>query len=141
MFKTEYFAWLCHFWIYSCNTEYSVPKVIHLKLNARIFSQNLKKMWVYFVFKGNNFHTVTYNNCSNTYSFHRNWIITTFTSAKRWLKSWDSVSSIATGYGLDDQGVRIISSRHRPDRFWGPPGLLSNGYRGALSPGGKAAGA
>jgi hypothetical protein len=43
----------------------------------------------------------------------------------------------ATGYGLDDRGVevrvpagsRIISSPSRPYRFWGPPSLLSNGYR------------
>jgi hypothetical protein len=39
---------------------------------------------------------------------------------------------------LDDRGVgvllsvgsRIFSSPHRPDRLWGPPSLLSNGYRG-----------
>jgi hypothetical protein len=39
---------------------------------------------------------------------------------------------------LDDRGVgvrvpigsRIFSSPRRPDRFWGPPSLLSNGYRG-----------
>jgi hypothetical protein len=49
----------------------------------------------------------------------------------------DSSVGIATGYGLDDQGVafrvpvgsRIFSSRRRPDRLWGPPSLLSNGYR------------
>jgi hypothetical protein len=45
---------------------------------------------------------------------------------------------IATGYGLDDGGVgvriqvgsRIFSSPRRPDRPWGPPSLLPNGYRG-----------
>jgi hypothetical protein len=45
---------------------------------------------------------------------------------------------IATGYGLDRRavGVRvpveanIFSSPRRPDRLWGPPSLLSNGYRG-----------
>jgi hypothetical protein len=38
----------------------------------------------------------------------------------------------ATGYGLDDQmiGVRFFSSLPRPDRLWGPPSLLSNGYQG-----------
>jgi hypothetical protein len=49
--------------------------------------------------------------------------------------SWDSVVGIATGYGLDDRGVgvrvsigsRIFSSPRRPDRFWGPSSLLSNG--------------
>jgi hypothetical protein len=61
----------------------------------------------------------------------------------------DSVVGIATGYRLDDRGFgvrvpvrsRIFSSPRRPDRLWGPPSLLSNGYRGALSSGGKAAGA
>jgi hypothetical protein len=61
--------------------------------------------------------------------------------------SRDSVVGIATGYGLDDQGVgvrvvigsRIFSSPRRPDRFLGRPSLLSNGYRGFF-PGGKAAG-
>jgi hypothetical protein len=49
-----------------------------------------------------------------------------------------SAVSIATGYGLDDRGVRvrvpigsgISSSSRRPDRPWGTPSLLSNGYRG-----------
>ena len=48
---------------------------------------------------------------------------------------------IATGYGLDDRGVgvrvlvgsRIFFSSLHPDRLWGPPNLLSGGYRGALS--------
>jgi hypothetical protein len=53
-------------------------------------------------------------------------------------KSRDSVVGIATGYGLDAQGVglrvpvgsRIFSSPCRPDWFWGPPNLISNGYGG-----------
>jgi hypothetical protein len=52
-------------------------------------------------------------------------------------KSRDSIVGIATGYGVDDRGVgvrvpvesRIFSSLRRPDRFWGPSNLLSNGYR------------
>jgi hypothetical protein len=54
------------------------------------------------------------------------------------IKSRDSVVGRATGYGLDDRGVgdrvpvgsRIFYSPRRPDRLWGPPSLLSNGYRG-----------
>jgi hypothetical protein len=53
-----------------------------------------------------------------------------------------STVGIATGYGLDGQGIgfrvpveaRIFISPCRPDRFWGPPSLLSNGYR-AIFPG------
>jgi hypothetical protein len=51
-------------------------------------------------------------------------------------------------YGLDDRGVgvrvqvgsRIFSFPHCPDRFWGSPSLLSNAYRGALSPRAKRPG-
>jgi hypothetical protein len=54
----------------------------------------------------------------------------------------DSVVGIANSYGLVDRGVgvrvqvgsRIFSSQNRPGRFWGPPNLLTNGYRGALYP-------
>jgi hypothetical protein len=63
------------------------------------------------------------------------------------LASRDSTVGIATGYGLDGQGVgvqvpvgsRIFSSPRRPDRFWGPFNLLSNGYW-ELFPRGKMAG-
>jgi hypothetical protein len=49
-----------------------------------------------------------------------------------------SAVGIVTGYGLDDRrvgvrvavGVRISSSPCCPDRFWGPPNLLYNGYLG-----------
>jgi hypothetical protein len=52
--------------------------------------------------------------------------------------SRDSSVGIETGYVLDDRGVgvqvpagaRVFSSPRCPDRFWGPPSLLSNGYRG-----------
>jgi hypothetical protein len=47
--------------------------------------------------------------------------------------SWGSVVGIATGYGLDDRGIGIVSSRNRLDRLWGPPNLLSSGYPSRLS--------
>jgi hypothetical protein len=52
-------------------------------------------------------------------------------------RSRSSVVGITTGYELDDRGVgvrapvrSIFSSPRRPDRLWGPPSLLFNGYRG-----------
>jgi hypothetical protein len=62
--------------------------------------------------------------------------------------SRDSVVGIATGYALEDRGFgvrvpvgsRIFSSPRRPDRFWGPRDLLSNGYCGFFPPGVKRPG-
>ena len=58
---------------------------------------------------------------------------------------WDSSVGIATCYGLDGPGIESRGGgggeifRTRPDRPWGPPSLLYNGYR--VFQGGKAAGA
>jgi len=54
---------------------------------------------------------------------------------------WDSSVGIATRYELDGPGNPGGNEifRTRPDRPWGPPSLLYNGYRVFL--GGKAAGA
>jgi hypothetical protein len=47
--------------------------------------------------------------------------------------------SIVSDYGMDDRAIEVrsptgaedfSSSPLRPDRLWGPPSLLSNGYRG-----------
>ena len=54
----------------------------------------------------------------------------------------DSSVGIATGYGLEVRGSNPNGGeifRTCPDRPWGPPSLLYNGYR--VFPGGKAAGA
>jgi hypothetical protein len=45
---------------------------------------------------------------------------------------------IATDYGLDGPGIESRWGRDfppRPDRLWGPPSLLYNGYQ--VFPGGK----
>ena len=55
----------------------------------------------------------------------------------------DSSVGIATRYGLDGPGIESRWGREifctRPDRPWGPPSLLYNGYQ--VFPGDKAAGA
>jgi hypothetical protein len=56
-----------------------------------------------------------------------------------------SVSTVS-GYELDDQAIEVRSPAEAkgfflyslyPDRLWGPPSLLPNGYRGSFR-GGKA---
>jgi hypothetical protein len=57
------------------------------------------------------------------------------------VSSRDSAVGIATGYWLDYRevgvrvpvGSRIFSPPSRPDRLWGPPNLLFNGYRELFS--------
>jgi hypothetical protein len=61
-----------------------------------------------------------------------------FSQIHRYKESLDSSVGIATGYGLDDEGVgvrvpmgaRIFTSPYRPDRLSCPPCLLSKAYRG-----------
>jgi hypothetical protein len=49
-------------------------------------------------------------------------------------------AGIVMGYGLDGPGsipgcARFFSSQQRPDGFWGPTSLLSDGYGGIFSQG------
>jgi hypothetical protein len=56
--------------------------------------------------------------------------------------NWSRVSSgsIVSDYGLDDRAIGVrspagaedFSSSLCPDRLWGPPSLLYNGYRGSF---------
>jgi hypothetical protein len=64
---------------------------------------------------------------------------------QKYVAGRDASVGIATGCGLDAPGsirgsARFFSFPQRRDRLWGPPSLLSNGYRGSFSAG-KAAGA
>jgi hypothetical protein len=64
-------------------------------------------------------------------------ISTEFMNIWNTIRSRHRVVIIATGYRLDDRGIgvripvesRIFSSPRRPDRLWGPPSILPNGYR------------
>jgi hypothetical protein len=59
-------------------------------------------------------------------------------------RSRGSSVNIVSGYGLDDRAIGVRSSAGAkdfslyplyPDRLWGPPSLLYNGYRGSFSRG------
>jgi hypothetical protein len=59
----------------------------------------------------------------------------------RFHRDRNSSINTATHYGLDGPGIETREReifRTRPDRPWGPPNLLYDGYR--LSPGSKTAG-
>jgi hypothetical protein len=62
------------------------------------------------------------------------------------MREQGSPVSIVSGYGLDDRANEVRSPVEAkgffllplcPDRFWGPPSFLYNGYRGPF-PGGKS---
>jgi hypothetical protein len=63
-----------------------------------------------------------------------------FNSGVKGLSGPGSSVGIATGYGLDDPGIESRGGGGQmfgtcPDRPWGPPSLLYNGYR--VFPGGR----
>jgi hypothetical protein len=110
--KFLWISFLCHI---SCNFQPNCLRVslsVHLVFHGRIMMQS-----------GN---WVNSRNVSIKFNFIAS------------LGAGDNVVGIATGYGLHGRGVgvrvpvgsRIITSPSRPDRLWGPPSLLFNGYRG-----------
>jgi hypothetical protein len=58
----------------------------------------------------------------------------------RWVRFASACFLIRHSLVPDPAGSILLSSSRWPHRLWGPPSLLSNGYRGAF-PEGKAAGA
>jgi hypothetical protein len=61
-----------------------------------------------------------------------------FKLATETYRTGGSVVDIVTGYGLDGRrgvgvrapvGCRILASTYRPHGLWGPPYVLSHGYR------------
>jgi hypothetical protein len=76
---------------------------------------------------------------ASSYELYQN--VAASNGRRRYLKSaFHSAVGIATGYGMDDRevgvrvpvGSRILTSPCRPDRLWGPPNLLYNGYGGSF---------
>jgi hypothetical protein len=69
--------------------------------------------------------------------------ISVFVSIIRTKQNWDNTVGIVTSYRLDNQGARvwvllgsrIFFSLHPPDRLWGTPRFLSNGYPELFPPG------
>jgi hypothetical protein len=64
------------------------------------------------------------------------------------MQSEGSSVSIVSDYGLDDRAIGVrspagekdFSSNLCPDRLWGPPSLLYNGYRGSFPRGQSVSG-
>jgi hypothetical protein len=117
---------------------YSVSRMCRHNSSSGVKGARRHKNTVYLAFRMNKRITPNEEICLS--ASHSN-----FLPSKQLARSRDSAVGIATSYGLDDRGVgvrvpvwsRIFSSTRHPDRLWGPPNLLSNGYRGDLSPGVK----
>jgi hypothetical protein len=113
----------------------------YIIINPSVSVDRQLKWWCMYMFSG---LSVTVPSVSCSTKLILNIFNLSFSKALQ-SKAWPR---IATAYGLDDWGVgvqvpvgsRIFSSPHCPDRLWGPPNLLSNGYQGSF-PRGKAAGA
>jgi hypothetical protein len=87
---------------------------------------------------GTIFHFATLTTTKFSVKIH----ITLFISYICISRSRNSLVGIATGYWLNDRGMRvrvpvgtrIFSFQRRLDRLWGSPSLLSIGYRGLFPP-------
>jgi hypothetical protein len=114
-----------------------------LNVEFESFGQKWCKIWGSYVGNYDDYwllgcDTVLSGRCVAT--FRRNFATSTIYPWSR-----DSSVGIATDYGLEGRGVgvrvpvvaKIFSSRCRLNRFWGPPCLLSNGYRGLFPRGVK----
>jgi hypothetical protein len=62
-------------------------------------------------------------------------LITFYIYIRIYITGLGSSVGIATDYGLDGPGIESRLGGVRPDRPWGPPSLLYNGY--LVFPGGK----
>jgi hypothetical protein len=93
-----------------------------------------------------NAHTISENGLEKLSLWNANWKFgdkIKVTTSRVW--SWGSSVSIVSDYGLHDRVIGVRSPSEAvdsssilcPDLLWGPPSLLSNGYRGSF-PGGKA---
>jgi hypothetical protein len=111
---------------------------IHSTYHQQTTSMNQSDRWIYK-------NGQTYSSLGQTILFLFFYfleILLFLLSINFWLESCsrgsrDSVVGIATGYRLDDRGIRVrvlAGSRmfyysRRPDRLWCPPSLLCSGYR------------
>jgi hypothetical protein len=65
-------------------------------------------------------------------------VITYFTMQNKFTCTTAIAQSVSDGFGFPAEAPIFLSSQ-RPDRFWGPPSLLSNEYQG-LFPHGERGG-